>query len=103
MTGEGQARASGRRWLFRLALAVGLAVCLGYLPYQAYGPQGMGRISHLKRQWAEIQQKNRRLVGENERLRHQIIRLRDDRHALEKVARDELGLVRPSDIVFQFE
>jgi cell division protein FtsB len=29
--------------------------------------------------------------------------LKEDPRAIERVARDELGLVRPEDIVFQFE
>jgi cell division protein FtsB len=36
------------------------------------------------------------------RLRRQVQNLRDDPTAVERIARDELGLVRKSEIVFQF-
>ena len=43
------------------------------------------------------------LRQENKELQRQVENLRKDRGAMEKVARDELGLVRPEDIVFLFE
>ena len=37
------------------------------------------------------------------RLRQRIDSLKNDRRAIERVARDELGLVRQKDIIFLFE
>ena len=39
---------------------------------------------------------------ENERLRERILRLQNDNFYLEKVAREELNLVRPGEIVYRF-
>ena len=39
---------------------------------------------------------------EIEELRGRVERLRDDPTAVERIARDDLGLVRQSEVVFQF-
>lgn len=91
------------RWIFRLTLALPLAVLIGYLPYHAYGPQGIGQARVLQRELERLQQSNEKLQRDNGELQHRIERLRGSRRAVERVARDELGLVRPGDLVFQFE
>lgn len=96
-------RSSISRWFFRLLLAAFLAVGVGYLPYRAYGPGGVGRTLRLQRDLEGLEESNRRLQEENLRLRTRVRALREDRLAIEQVARDELGLVRPEDVVFQFE
>ncbi len=92
-----------QRWSVRLLLALGLAVGIGYLPYRAYGPQGLTRTLRLERDLRDLDERNRQLQEENHRLRGRAHALREDRAAIERVARDELGLVRPEDLVFQFE
>ncbi len=92
-----------KHWFFRLVLASALAVGVGYLPYRAYGPDGVSRTLRLQRDLDALELRNRQLHEENHRLRQRVHSLRDDRQAVERVARDELGLVRPEDIVFQFE
>ncbi|MCC6746268.1 MAG: septum formation initiator family protein [Deltaproteobacteria bacterium] len=94
---------ASHRWVLRLALAGGLAVGLGYLPYRAYGPSGVGRVHRLEQQLDRLDRGNAAMQEENQRLRGQVKRLTDGRRAIERVARDELGLVRPGDLVFQFE
>jgi len=42
-------------------------------------------------------------VQRNKRLRHRIESLNNGYSAIERVARDELGLVRSKDIIFLFE
>ena len=84
-------------------MAVILAVGLGYLPYKAYGPGGISRIIRLKDEFSELQQKNEALRQQNKQLRQRIDSLKNDHRAIERVARDELGLVRSKDIIFLFE
>lgn len=91
------------RWAFRLLLAGALAVGVGYLPYRAYGPEGVPRTLRLRRDLEGLEARNRILQEENRRLRQRVRSLREDRQAVERVARDELGLVRSEDLVFQFE
>jgi cell division protein FtsB len=97
-------RASGPgRWLVRIALASTLAAGVGYLPYKAYGPRGVPRVLRLQRDLWELEDKNRSLQEENIRLLDRAKSLKSDPEAIERVARDELGLARPEDVVFQFE
>lgn len=91
------------RWSLRVLLAGCLALGLGYLPYRAYGPQGLSKVVRLERELARLKAKNQGLRQMNRELRLQIEGLKDDTAAIERVARDELGLVRPADVVFQFE
>ena len=88
------------RWFFRFALAGSLAAALGYLPYRASG--GIGRSVQLKQRLTGLVEGNHEIRRENRRLREQIRRLSQDRRAIERVARDELGLVHPDDMLFQF-
>jgi cell division protein FtsB len=60
---------------------------------------------HLWRLWGEkkrLDERNFSLQRENEILRDRIFRLRHDDLYLEKVARDELGLARPGEIIYRF-
>jgi len=85
-----------------MALASVLAICIGYLPYQVYGPGGVKRTLRLEHDMAKLLEGNDRLQRSNRTLRQQIRSLKQDRAYIEQVARDELGMVRPMDIVFQF-
>ena len=80
-----------------------VAVGLGYLPYKAYGPGGISHIIRLEDDLAELNHKNSSLRQNNHTLRQRIESLKNDRRAIERVARDELGLVRPRDLIFLFE
>lgn len=91
------------RWLFRFTLAGVLAVLLGYMPYRTYGPSGIGRVLELDHNLHQILRKNAEISAENDAMLKQIRRLKTDKQELERVARDEFGLVRPNDLVFQFE
>lgn len=91
------------RWVFRVVLALPLAMALGYLPYRAYGPDGIGQVRRLEAELQRIDGQNSALQSENSALQLRIGQLKQDRRAIERVARDELGLVRPNDIVFLFE
>ncbi|MCK5796582.1 MAG: septum formation initiator family protein [Deltaproteobacteria bacterium] len=92
-----------RRWLFRVALALPLAVIIGYLPYRAYGPVGGGQVGRLEAELTRATKENSALKKENVSMRQEIHQLKTDRRAIERVARDELGLVRPTDLVFVFK
>lgn len=80
---------------------VGLAAALAVL--SALGEGGVRRVTSLRREVARVEALNRDLEAENRRLILQIRALRDDPRTLEAVAREELGLVRPGEVVFRFE
>ena len=75
----------------------------GMLLFAVFGSRGLVQIYKLKDERNRIQLSNARLQEENRRLGAQIERLRHNKEEVEKVAREELGLVKKGEIVYQFE
>jgi cell division protein FtsB len=84
-----------------LPLAV-LAVAVIGSPVLILSPQGLPRLRGLEKELADVEEENAELRREIEATRARVVRLRDDPAALERIARDELGLVRQTEVVFQF-
>lgn len=76
-----------------LVLAVGSAAAEG----------GFRRYWRLKQDVRTLEERNARLAQDNARLRREVEALRDDPQALERAAREELGYVRPGELVFDVE
>jgi cell division protein FtsB len=53
-----------------------------------------------RKQYAEVAASLASMQSENDRLRDQIRRLTSDPETIESVAREELGLIRPGELVF---
>ena len=64
------------------------------------GDKGLLETMRARRQYAEVAASLDGLRQENDRLRDQIDRLTDDPATIESVAREELGLIRPGELVF---
>ena len=89
--------------LFRgLPLAV-LTVSLVTVPVLVLEPQGVPRMRSLERELEGVQTENTELRRDVNRLRTEVKDLRDDPEAVERIAREQLGLVRKSEVVFQFD
>lgn len=95
------------RWLSRVAIAALIAVTLGWLPYQVYARSGLFRYWKLRAEYHRLHDENLRLHETNLKLRAELDELSDDaagqtlsRAAIERAARDELGLVRPGEVVY---
>jgi cell division protein FtsB len=89
-----------RTWLVRGTGAVLLALTFGYLPYHIYARSNFGGYLKLCADLRAIKAQNARLQAENDRLARQAEALRSDPRALERVARAELGWVRPGEVIF---
>jgi cell division protein FtsB len=79
-----------------------LALAIFGVPLLILAPEGLPRMRALERELSDVNAENdalRHSVGD---LRGDVKRLRDDPAAVERIARDQLGLVRKSEIVFQF-
>jgi len=86
----------------RLPLLLASAV-LGLLGLSAWDPDGLQRVRRLE---AEVQRRSaetRDIARENARLRREIRALQGEPGALERAAREELGFVRPGEMVFKLE
>jgi cell division protein FtsB len=70
--------------------------------FTTFGERGILHIQRLKEEKRELDEKNYLLQKENSVLRERIRRLRHDNLFLEKIAREELGLVRPGEIIYRF-
>jgi len=79
-----------------------LSLALVTVPVLVLAPEGLPRLRALQKELADVTLENRELGREVGRLRIEVRRLRDDPAAVERIARDELGMVRKSEIVFQF-
>jgi cell division protein FtsB len=86
-------------WLLPLSLLLGSIVAV---PLLVTGEQGLPRYRALRDELAEVQRVNERMREEVRHLSHDARALRADERAIERVARDELGMVREGEIVFQF-
>jgi cell division protein FtsB len=92
-------------WLRRLGMAALLAVALGYVPYHLYASSGLARYLKLRAERDSLHAANLKLYEQSQRLRAELDAVVEEdgsvsRAALERAARDELGLVKPGEIVF---
>jgi cell division protein FtsB len=79
-----------------------LALALVAVPVLVLQPEGLPRLRSLQRELDQVDAENADLKREIGRLRVEVHQLRDDPAAVERIARDELGMVRRSEVVFQF-
>ena len=86
-----------------MVVIIGLAIGLGYLPLQVFGEQGLVRYRQLQRELRDLRERNARLARQIRQMRLEVSRLRDDDVTLERVARQDLGMVRPGELVFVVE
>jgi cell division protein FtsB len=94
-------RRETKTWLGRLLAALAVTVLLGYIPYHVYARSGLARTIALRRDLVALRARNGDLRAENERLAREAEALRSDTDlsAIERVARAELGWVRPGEMV----
>lgn len=86
-----------------MALATALATVLAYFPYRLLDGSGARKAAELREQYQRTVSTTRALAEENERLRLQIDGLKSDVTAIEDIAREELGMVRPGEVIIRIE
>jgi len=65
--------------------------------------RGFRRYLKLRQDVETMQERNRSLAQQNEALLREINALRKDPAALERAAREELGYIKPGELVFHLE
>lgn len=85
-----------RRGVHLLLLFVTLVLVIDAL----VGEKGLLESMRARRQYEQLDRSVDDLKRENARLREQMRRLNEDPAAIESLAREELGLMRPGEIVF---
>jgi cell division protein FtsB len=79
-----------------------LALALVAVPVLVLEPEGLPRLRALQKELDDVNTENDELRRDVGHLRVEVKQLRDDPAAIERIARDELGMVRKSEVVFQF-
>jgi cell division protein FtsB len=79
-----------------------LGLALVSVPILVFEPEGLPRLRALQKELDGVDEENAELKREVAKLRVEVRELRDDPAAVERIARDQLGLVRRSEVVFQF-
>ena len=67
-----------------------------------WSPEGLGRLELLQRERTSLNGEIERVSRDIERLRYEVQRIKTSPSSVERVARDELGLVRQSEFVVHF-
>lgn len=88
-----------RRQVVWGAVAIALVLAAGSLSAEG----GFRRYARLKRDLQSLEERNARLRADNDRLKLEAQRLKSEPAALERAARESLGLVRPGEVVFNLE
>jgi cell division protein FtsB len=79
-----------------------LATALVSVPWMILGPEGLPRMHSLEDELSTIQAQNTDRKREIVHLRAEVRSLREDPSSIEHIARGQLGMVRKSEVVFQF-
>lgn len=102
--GSPSAQARARRaFLQRLLPVCVLALGLVVAPLLYFSSGGRGRLARLEEEKKQMNLEISRLARRIDHLQAQAEALRESPAAVERTARDELGLVRRSEVVFQFQ
>jgi cell division protein FtsB len=87
-------------WLLPLSL---LLFAIIFVPLRMLESEGLPRYRALRSELQQTRDANARTRRQVSELQRQVARLRNDPEALERIARDELGMLRNDEIVFQFQ
>jgi cell division protein FtsB len=79
-----------------------LLLSLVAVPILVLSPTGLARLRHLETERDRADREVAQITRQIEQLRGEVARAKSDPAALERIARDELGLVRQTELVFQF-
>ena len=79
-----------------------LAVAAISAPVMIFSAPGLPRLRSLERELGQVQHENEEARRQISFLRREVQHMKDDPTAVERIARDELGLVRANEVVFQF-
>jgi cell division protein FtsB len=87
-------------WMLPLGL---LLFAIVFVPLRILEAEGLPRYRALRAELQQTREGNARLRREVIDLQRQVVHLRDDPEAIERIARDEIGMLRSDEIVFQFQ
>lgn len=86
-------------WMLPFGL---LILSIVSVPLAILDDEGLPRYRALKQELAEVERVNGRLRRDVDQLHREVDGLRDEPDAIERIARDELGMIREDELLFQF-
>jgi len=89
------------RW--KIAFILAMALAIGFIGYTLIGPGSGGNQAQMQTELDRILKENQNLREENRRLTMEVDALKRRRDYLEKVSRDELGLVKEGEVVIHLK
>jgi cell division protein FtsB len=87
----------------RRLLVLSIAVAVGLVLVSVADARGFRRYLLLRGEMAAMHERQRHLAAENRALRSRIRSLREDPEALEQAVREELGYIKPVEVVLNLE
>jgi cell division protein FtsB len=86
----------------RNAAYVLVLVCLALLVHEIFGTHGFLALRQERKEVESLRQQIRQLQQENSQLDKQIKALKSDPKAIERLAREQIRLVRPGETVYTY-
>jgi len=71
------------------------------LIHDIFGPHGVIAMRRTQREIEQIRQQIGKINAENKSLAEQVNSLKTDPKAIERIAREEMGLARPGELIFK--
>lgn len=89
------------QWVNRILLAALLAFAIAYLPQHVASGGSAEDLARVEREHQSLQRSNDRLRGDIEALKAEIAALKRDPAEVARIAREDLNLIRPGEVVFE--
>ena len=77
-----------------------ILLCLALVVHEIFGQNGYLALRRQRQELQAVQQKIQQLQQENEQLERQIKALRSDPKAIERLAREQMRMARPGEIIY---
>ncbi len=84
----------------RKSVLVLILICVFLVVHEIFGERGWLALRHERKEYKSLQQQIQQLQQENQRLEQQIKALKSDPKAIEKLAREQMRLARPGEIIY---
>jgi cell division protein FtsB len=94
---------SWRTWTARLGVAAVLAVLAAAWPYRLFGGPASDQVGRMRSELERTRREARERRSQIGELRREIDALKNQPGAIEDIARRELGMIMPGEIVLRFE
>jgi len=88
-------------FLRRRATLLVTAALAGLVALSVFDPDGLAKHRRLEAEVRRLAEENRSIGRQSSRLRREVRALQGDPAALERAAREELGWVRPGELIFK--